>query len=96
MSISTRTEKIRFAVDNVRYKAENLRYNWKDLLYADLAARGTRRFPRAAYWVALTVGVRNIRDHEEVPAVPLVDVLNRQLLKVKGLGFDAQRADCTR
>lgn len=69
--------------DKILIKIDRLRYQWKELLCADLAARATRRFPRVAYWVTLTVGARNIADDEVVFDVPFMDVLNRQFHKTK-------------
>lgn len=61
----------------------------KEKLFADLAARATRRFPRVAYWITLTVGARNIEDDEVVFDVPFMDVLNRQFCKTKTFAQDA-------
>lgn len=70
--------------ETIQYKTAT----WREKLFADLAARATRRFPRIAYWITLTVGARNIEDDEVVFEVPFMDVLNRQFIKTKAFGHD--------
>jgi len=81
-------DKFKIRKDDIQYKIENLRHNWKDLLCADAAARVTKRLPRISYWVALTVGVRNIADDEVVPDVTFMDVIHRQFLRIDGVGHE--------
>ena len=77
-----------FAV-NLYYKIDMLRHSWRERLFADLAARATRKFPKVAYWITLTVGARNIQDDEVVFEVPFMDVLHRQFIQTDAVSQDA-------
>jgi hypothetical protein len=81
-------ERCEEVIEDLRYEADRLRRVGPELLYADLAARVTRRFPRVAYWMTQAVGARNIEDDEVVFDVSFMDVLSRQFLKTKAISND--------